>query len=203
MADHDPLTGLLNRRSFERELNSHVVRVARYGPSGAVLVIDLDNFKYLNDSQGHSAGDALIVRVAQALRARLRDSDVLARLGGDEFAILLPHEDEEEAQTVAQALLEIVSDQTSRELIGEHRRITASIGIARFDDGDKLTAEEIMVNADLAMYDAKEAGRGRFARYRTEQHERPKIESRMRWARQINQAIATAASSCSPSRSCR
>jgi len=190
MADHDPLTALLNRRSFERELNSHVARVARYGPTGAVLVIDLDYFKYLNDSQGHSAGDELIVRIAQALRARLRDSDVLARLGGDEFAILLPHEDEQEAQTVAQALLKVVTDQTNPELLGEHRSITASIGIARFDDGDKLTAEEIMVNADLAMYDAKEAGRGRFARYRTEQHERPKIESRMRWARQINQAIA-------------
>ncbi|MBA3748935.1 MAG: EAL domain-containing protein, partial [Solirubrobacterales bacterium] len=190
MADHDPLTGLLNRRSFERELNSHVARVARYGPAGAVLVIDLDYFKYLNDSQGHSAGDELIVRIARALRARLRDSDALARLGGDEFAILLPHEDEHEAQTVAQALLEIVSEQTNPELLGDHRRITASIGIARFDDGDGLTAEEIMVNADLAMYDAKEAGRGRFARYRTEQHERPKIESRMKWATKINQAIA-------------
>ena len=190
MADHDPLTGLLNRRSFERELNSHVSRVARYGPAGAVLVIDLDNFKYLNDSQGHSAGDDLIVRIARALRARLRDSDVLARLGGDEFAILLPHEDEHEAQTVAEALLKVVSDQTNPQLVGEHRRITASIGIARFDDGEGLTAEEIMVNADLAMYDAKEAGRGRFARFRTEQHERPKIESRMRWARQINQAIS-------------
>ncbi|MDX6680799.1 MAG: hypothetical protein QOG94_838 [Solirubrobacteraceae bacterium] len=191
MADHDPLTGLLNRRSFERELTSHVTRVARYGASGAVLVIDLDNFKYLNDSQGHNAGDELIVRIAQALRTRLRESDVLARLGGDEFAILLPNEEEAESRAVAEALLEVVSDQTTPALLGEHRRISASIGIARFDDGEELTSEEIMVNADLAMYDAKEAGGGRFARYRTEQHERPKIESRMKWARQINEAIGS------------
>jgi diguanylate cyclase (GGDEF)-like protein/PAS domain S-box-containing protein len=190
MADHDPLTGLLNRRSFERELTSHVTRVARYGPTGAVLLIDLDNFKYLNDTQGHNAGDELIVRMAQALRTRLRESDVLARLGGDEFAILLAHEDEPESKAVAEALLQVVGDQTTPALLGEHRRITASVGIARFDDGERLTSEEIMVNADLAMYDAKEAGGARFARYRTDQHERPKIESRMKWARQINEAIA-------------
>ena len=70
MADHDPLTGLLNRRSFERELTSHVARIKRSGATGAVLMIDLDNFKYYNDTQGHSAGDDLIVRIGQALQAR-------------------------------------------------------------------------------------------------------------------------------------
>ena len=90
MADHDPLTGLLNRRSFERELERHVAYVERYGPRGAAIVLDLDHFKTINDTLGHSAGDELIVRVAHALRSRLRESDVLARLGGDEFAILLP-----------------------------------------------------------------------------------------------------------------
>ena len=90
MADHDPLTGLLNRRSFERELNQHIVQVQRYGPEGAALVLDIDRFKHINDTLGHNVGDELIVKVAQTLRARLRDSDVLARLGGDEFAILLP-----------------------------------------------------------------------------------------------------------------
>jgi diguanylate cyclase (GGDEF)-like protein/PAS domain S-box-containing protein len=190
MADHDPLTGLLNRRSFERELNGHAARVERYGASGAVLMLDLDNFKYCNDTHGHNVGDALIVRIAQGLQTRLRDSDVLARLGGDEFAVLLPLQDERETQAVADVLLQLVRDEAMPALIGERKRVTASIGIARFDDGERLTAEEIMVNADLAMYDAKEAGRDQWASYRNEQHDRPRIESRMKWARQINDAIA-------------
>jgi diguanylate cyclase (GGDEF)-like protein/PAS domain S-box-containing protein len=190
MADHDPLTGLLNRRSFERELAGHVARVERYGPSGSVLMLDLDNFKYFNDTQGHSAGDQLIARMAQSLRARLRDSDVLARLGGDEFAVLLPRADELETEVVAEALLEIVRDETMPTIAGDHKRLTVSIGIARFDDGAGLTADEMMVNADLAMYDAKEGGANRWARYRTEQHARPKIESQMKWAAQIQDAIA-------------
>ncbi len=189
MADHDPLTGLLNRRSFERELNSHAARSARYGATGAVLMLDLDNFKYFNDTQGHNAGDKLIVRIAHGLKSRLRDSDVLARLGGDEFAVLLPGETEEETETVADALLQLVRDESMPLLVGERKRVTASIGIARFDDRERLTAEEMMVNADLAMYDAKEDGRDRWVPYRNDQHDRPKIESRMKWVEQIDDAM--------------
>jgi len=168
MADHDPLTDLLNRRSFARELSSHSARIARYGATGAVLMLDLDNFKYYNDTRGHSAGDALIVRIAQGLKSQLRDSDVLARLGGDEFAVLLPHDDDDDAsQIVAEKLLHLVRAQTVPMQQGEHKRVTASVGIARFDDGPRPTEDEIMVNADLAMYDAKEAGGDRWARYRT------------------------------------
>jgi diguanylate cyclase (GGDEF)-like protein/PAS domain S-box-containing protein len=190
MADHDPLTGLLNRRSFERELNGHAARVQRYGATGAVLMLDLDNFKYFNDTKGHNAGDKLIVRIAHGLQSRLRDSDVLARLGGDEFAVLLPGEDEQETQIVADALLQLVRDEDMPVPIGEHKRVTASIGIARFGDGERLTAEEMMINADLAMYDAKEAGGDRWAPYRTEEHPQPKIQSRIKWVEQINDAIA-------------
>ena len=197
MADHDPLTGLRNRGSLQRELQSHAARVHRYGASGAVLMLDLDHFKYFNDSQGHSAGDELIVRVAQALRSRLRDSDVVARLGGDEFAVLLPDGDEQEAQTVADALLALVrdealqvADEAAPALMGAGRCVTVSIGIARFEDGDKLSADEMMVNADLAMYEAKEAGGDRWARCRPEEHARPKTESQIKWARDIDHAIA-------------
>ena len=195
-ADHDPLTGLLNRRSLDRELRSHAARVHRYGATGAVLMLDLDHFKYFNDTQGHTAGDELIVRIAQALRERLRESDVLARLGGDEFAVLLPGGDEPETQTVAESLLEVVCDQALPDpeqasgLIAAGRRVTVSIGIARFEDGEKLTAEEMMVNADLAMYDAKEGGGDRWARYRTDEHARPKTESHIKWAEEIEWALA-------------
>ena len=190
LADHDPLTGLLNRRSFQRELDGHVARVKRFGAVGAVMMVDLDNFKYYNDTQGHSAGDDLIVRIAQTLRTRLRETDVIARLGGDEFAVLLPHEDHDSVEIVAAALLELVSDQAPRATMGKQRRVTASIGIACFTDGDQLPPEDIMVHADLAMYDAKENGRNRSAQYSTEQHECPRIESQMKWATEITQALA-------------
>jgi PAS domain S-box-containing protein len=90
LADHDPLTGLFNRRRFEQELARHLSYDARYGSGGAVLALDLDNFKYVNDSFGHKAGDEVITRVARTVSERLRETDTLARLGGDEFAILLP-----------------------------------------------------------------------------------------------------------------
>ncbi len=196
MADHDPLTGLLNRRSLDRELRRHAARGHRYGAEGAVLMLDLDHFKYFNDTQGHTAGDELIVRISQALRERLRESDVLARLGGDEFAVMLPSGDEAETQAVAEALLAVVreqalpdSDQNST-LIAAGRRTTVSIGVARFEDAENLTAEEIMVNADLAMYVAKEAGGDRWARYRTNEHPRPKTESHIKWAEEIEWALA-------------
>ena len=93
LASHDPLTGLQNRASFARELESHADLVRRYGADGALLLLDLDHFKYINDTLGHHAGDQLIGRVATVLSGRLRTSDVLARLGGDEFAVLLPRAD--------------------------------------------------------------------------------------------------------------
>ena len=189
MADHDPLTGLLNRRSFMRELDGHVGRVARYGVTGAVLMIDLDNFKHFNDSQGHGSGDQLIVRIAQALKSRLRASDVIARLGGDEFAVLLPNVDGQAPRIAAEALLQAVRDQADPS-ISRQRRVTASIGIAHFADGEHLSGQEIVVNADLAMYDAKEAGRDQCARYSSRGHNRPKIERRMKWAKRISEAVA-------------
>ncbi len=200
MADHDPLTGLLNRRSFERELNSHIARVKRSGMTGTVLMLDLDNFKYHNDTKGHSAGDALIVRIAHALRSRLRESDVIARLGGDEFAVLLPRETDDRAAVVARALLECVRVEAPASKLGERRRVTASIGIACFADALD-TADDIMVKADLAMYDAKEHGRDRIAT--TAPTRTSARGSRARWTgpTRSQQRSPRIASSSSPSRS--
>jgi diguanylate cyclase (GGDEF)-like protein/PAS domain S-box-containing protein len=188
MADHDPLTGLLNRRSFERELNQHITRVQRYGPEGSALVLDIDRFKHINDTLGHNVGDELIVKVAQTLRARLRDSDVLARLGGDEFAVLLPRGGVREAERVAESILAAVRSQSVLTAAGRRRPITASIGIAMFGEAARLTAEDVLVNADLAMYDAKEAGRDRAATY---SHERgsSRMKARITWAERIRDAL--------------
>ena len=189
MADHDPLTGLLNRRAFERELRSHVARGERYGFSGAAIMIDLDHFKYYNDTLGHQAGDELIARVAGALSARLRRSDVLARLGGDEFAVILPSADEAAARLVVDELLACVRGEGLLAPDGVRNILTASIGVAFFDDEAGLRPEDVMVNADLAMYDAKEAGRDRASFYHAGDRPQARMRSRVTWVEGIRSAL--------------
>lgn len=189
MADHDPLTGLLNRRAFERELDHHVSRVARYGVEGAVLVLDLDHFKYVNDTLGHTAGDDLIISVARGLTDRLRDTDVLARLGGDEFAVLLPRADASEAIEVAEALVERMRQEAVPGRRGHGRRVTTSIGVALFENDRPPNGEEILVHGDVAMYEAKEAGRDRFVVYSSTDHQVAGMRSRVDWADRIRTAL--------------
>jgi len=188
LGDHDPLTGLYNRRRFEQELDRQVTEVSRYGPRGALLVLDLDHFKYVNDALGHHAGDELILSVAAILRRRLRDSDILARLGGDEFAVLLPTVDLGQAEHVAEQLLRAVRDEAG--LDGDSRRpgVTTSIGLAAFRGAD-LTGEELLIEADLAMYDAKEAGRDRFAVVSPHAQQPDRIKARVSWLQRIRGAL--------------
>jgi diguanylate cyclase (GGDEF)-like protein/PAS domain S-box-containing protein len=113
LVDHDFLTGLLNRRHFEQALGHEVERAVRYDTPGAVLLIDLDNFKEVNDTFGHMAGDDLLKGIAGLLRHRLRNTDTLARVGGDEFAVLLPQTGAEQAQVVADELVKALSRQTA------------------------------------------------------------------------------------------
>ena len=153
-------------------------------------MLDLDHFKTINDTLGHSAGDELIVRVAHALRSRLRESDVLARLGGDEFAILLPEATPEEADAVAAAVLDAVRTLAVPTATGRTRTVTASLGIALFDSAEQLTGEDVLVNADLAMYDAKESGRDQLAAYDAPERPETRIEARISWADMIRDALA-------------
>lgn len=146
LADHDGLTGLDNRRCFEEQLERHVAEVTRYGSRGALLVLDLDGFKEVNDRHGHHAGDLLLAAVADALRGRLRATDVVGRLGGDEFAVLLPHGGEAEARAVAATLGEAVRAAGA----------AASVGLAVLDGRD-ASAEAALMRADLAMYEVKQA----------------------------------------------
>jgi diguanylate cyclase (GGDEF)-like protein/PAS domain S-box-containing protein len=161
LADHDPLTGLLNRRRFEEELVDRLAEAARYGTRGAVLLLDIDNFKLINDGHGHHAGDAVIRSIAERLGEELRDTDLLARLGGDELAVILPHAGEDQARQVAEKLLEAVSDHRAA-FKGEGLQVTASIGVAVVSSFGTQTAEELMVQADTAVYSAKAAGRNRY-----------------------------------------
>ena len=153
MADHDPLTGLHNRRRFEEELERHVVHGRRYGMTGALLLLDLDDFKQVNDGFGHRAGDRVLTAVAAVLRNRLRESDILARFGGDEFAVLMPVGGLEEASELADLLAEAVC----RDVPSPAGPLYASVGIALFDKS--TTADEILSEADDAMYADKRAAR--------------------------------------------
>jgi diguanylate cyclase (GGDEF)-like protein/PAS domain S-box-containing protein len=149
MAEHDPLTGLFNRRRFEEELDRHIAHGRRYGMSGALLLLDLDDFKRVNDNFGHRAGDRVLTAVATVLRRRLRESDIVSRFGGDEFAVLMPVGGVGEATELADLLLAAVRADVPTPL----GPLSASVGIALF--GDLTTADDVLSRADDAMYAQK------------------------------------------------
>jgi diguanylate cyclase (GGDEF)-like protein/PAS domain S-box-containing protein len=163
LATHDPLTGLLNRRAFETELARAVAFVRRYEIGAVLLMLDVDHFKYINDSYGHALGDATIRHVSDLLQHRLRSTDVVCRLGGDEFALILPGTDPARAQAVVRALLDELRKDTTIRSGSEVVRLTASVGLTAIQAGSRLTPEELLARADIALYQAKEAGRDRMA----------------------------------------
>jgi diguanylate cyclase (GGDEF)-like protein/PAS domain S-box-containing protein len=168
LALRDDLTGLANRRRFHEELETHLARARRYGWGGALLYLDLDRLKAVNDTLGHAAGDQLIKQAARRLRERLRGSDFMARLGGDEFAVLIPRADADSARTVAADLVDALAAHDIS--IAGSSSATTSIGVALI--AEPVTAEELMIRADIALYEAKAAGGNRFAFYSVETDER-------------------------------
>jgi diguanylate cyclase (GGDEF)-like protein/PAS domain S-box-containing protein len=190
LADHDSLTGLFNRRRFVQELERELASARRYETGGALLVIDLDNFKYMNDSAGHAAGDELIRSVAKALATKLRETDYLARLGGDEFAVLLPHASEEDGVKVAESLLAVIRDGVSLTSDRGPRRTSASIGVSAFGDlSERASAEQLLIEADVAMYEAKEAGRDRVMVFEPDELRQDAMEQRLTWSNRIRQSL--------------
>ncbi len=156
-ASEDPLTGLKNRRRFDEDLQMAVARARRERTTGALVMLDLDHFKQVNDTRGHPAGDELIVEIADVLRRRTRESDVLARLGGDEFAVILPRCTVGEARLAAEAIAKAIREHEP--LGGEIDPVTASVGIAMFGDRPRANVAAVVSEADAAMYDAKDDGR--------------------------------------------
>jgi diguanylate cyclase (GGDEF)-like protein/PAS domain S-box-containing protein len=188
LANHDSLSGLFNRRRFMEELTREVAFAQRSGEPGAVLMLDLDRFKDINDSLGHMAGDSLLARVGEHLRGRLRATDTLARLGGDEFAVVLPGCAIGQAQHVAAEILEALRRNATIRIAGVERRVTASIGVAPFGAGQEHTADELLVEADLAMYRAKAAGRGQVEVFDEEM--RAELAARMSMEGELRAALS-------------
>ncbi len=184
MARHDSLTGLPNRLMFSSSLDITLSTAKRYGRGFAVMFIDLDRFKFINDTLGHEAGDTLLKEIAHRFRQVLRASDVVARLGGDEFVVLVQEaNDREHATSVARKLLSTAIRPIM--LVSQECRVTASIGIAMYpQDGED--EQTLMKNADSAMYFAKEEGKNNFQFYASEINslslEKLALESNLRHA---------------------
>jgi diguanylate cyclase (GGDEF)-like protein len=164
LADHDSLTGLLDRRRFRAELDQYVSFTARYGGRGAVMIVDIDGLKAVNDSLGHHAGDNLIRQVAAVMRERVRATDIVARLSGDEFAILVPQSDVEGAMQLGEDLREQVAETVKP--TSDAGQATISVGITMFGGEKGIGAGAVLVAADHAMYRAKEGGRNQIALFR-------------------------------------
>jgi diguanylate cyclase (GGDEF)-like protein/PAS domain S-box-containing protein len=161
LAEVDELTGVPNRRTFIAVLSDHLASRRREDSRGALLVLDLDRFKELNDTLGHAVGDRLLVHAARAMEERLRSSDFLGRLAGDEFAVLLPRADEAEAEHVARALAERLREESVPTARGI-RQMSASIGVVPLSGAAGASVDRALQSADDAMYAAKAAGRDRW-----------------------------------------
>jgi diguanylate cyclase (GGDEF)-like protein len=170
LSQHDSLTGLFNRRRFEEELRRQLAYTRRYGNGGALLVIDLDRFKQINDQLGHAAGDEALREVARVLRDNLRASDtvsrgagpnesgaVVARFGGDEFVALLPEADEAGAAAVAERLVAALR-RSPLILGGREVHLEISVGVALFDEYGRPGEQDLLAAADQAMYVVKASG---------------------------------------------
>lgn len=162
LAFHDPLTELPNRRMFLERLNQALQEIQGMKKGIAVMFLDLDEFKKVNDTLGHDAGDLLLINVAKSLIRCVREKDTISRLAGDEFAIMLPDVDRLEAESIAKNILEGL--QLPLTIIGKKLHVTPSIGIAIALDG-KEAAETLLKQADIAMYQAKRQGKNTYQVY--------------------------------------
>lgn len=192
LAYYDPLTRLPNRRLLEDRLELAIRHAHRQRRRLAVLFIDLDHFKQVNDSLGHAAGDELLLEVSRRLGDRLREDDTLARLGGDEFIVLLPDlEDADEVTRIARRLLDAIAEPFR--LGPQTVRVGCSLGISLYPD-DALSAEDLIQHADAAMYRAKQEGRNGFRLFRRDmnqqEHRWLQMETALREALETGEGLS-------------
>ena len=187
LANHDALTGLYNRRRFIEELESEVQFLGRNKNRGALLFVDLDQFKYVNDTCGYPAGDRLIQQVARRLRDSVGEEGIVARFGGDEFAVLASNASRRQAKSLAELILEDMRQLTHVE--GNNIfHIHCSIGVTMIS-ADKNSADDLVAQADIACREAKARGRNRMEFYRVSEREAEQIVTDVGWMRTLRQAI--------------
>ena len=187
LAERDSLTGLYNRHRFQMELGRMLAETERHQSQGALLFFDLDEFKYINDTFGHRAGDAMLIRIAGEVGALVRRNEVIARLGGDEFAVLVPDADEAQAIQLAERIIRAVSQIPFR-FEQQNLRLTTSLGIALYPQHGSDT-EELVARADAAMYQAKDAGKNAWRIYRPESDASREMLDRLSWQERIRNAL--------------
>lgn len=187
LANHDSLTGLYNRRYFQAQLEHYLELAQCDRQCGALILIDIDDFKDINDTLGHKAGDDLLKKLANLLQEQVEHKDVLARLGGDEFAILLPQASLNYIDLIKQRILDALENY----LVianGQPVRMTLSIGATLFPEHGVI-ADELLAHADLAMYKSKELGSNCFNFYTPDPHWQAQIQSRNFWKNKIHEAL--------------
>lgn len=186
-AAHDPLTGLFNRREFERRLELAIEALTRQSRQHALLYMDLDQFKIVNDTCGHSAGDELLRQITALLQPLVRDSDTLARLGGDEFGAFLENCSPESATRIAEKLRQTIC---SFQFVWQDKifPIGVSIGLVNFST-NVLSLPDLLSAADTACYIAKDSGRNQVHIYRPEDHQQAAREGEVKWNERIQQAF--------------
>ena len=187
LANHDALTGLYNRRRFMEELDCEVQFLGRNKNRGALLFVDLDQFKYVNDTCGYPAGDRLIKQVAKQLKNSVGEEGIVARFGGDEFAVLASNASRRQAKSLAELILEDMRQLSHVE--GDNIfHIHCSIGVTMIS-ADKSTADDLVAQGDIACREAKARGRNRMEFYRLSEREAERMVADVGWMRSLRKAI--------------
>ena len=187
LAEHDVLTGLYNRHRFQNELERELDLAERYNKKGALLFIDLDQFKYINDTMGHQAGDEYLCAIARRLSSCLRKTDFLGRLGGDEFGVILTNTDDLQAENFAIQLLERLIAENSG-LNDLETPVSASIGIVMFPEHGTI-AGNLLAMADAAMYTAKDNGRNTYHFHSEGDQKINAMHAKLEWEQRIREAL--------------
>lgn len=166
-ADYDGLTQVHSRRHFEDRMKIEVQRFSRYGNPLSMIMIDIDQFKAVNDTRGHYVGDQVLREVASVLTASIRNTDYCARYGGEEFVVLLPHTDGKKARTLAERIRKRIAKQTVTLCDGTAMTVTVSLGVACLAYGEEANKHALLRNADTALYTAKNGGKNKTCVYKT------------------------------------
>lgn len=187
LAERDALTGLYNRHRFNEELARMIADAERNATRVALFFFDLDDFKYINDTFGHRAGDAMLIRIAGEVGGQVRRNEIFARLGGDEFAILVPDATDDMVRVLAERVTRSIA-LVRFQFEGQSLRLTTSLGIAMYPDhADNV--EDLIARADTAMYQAKDTGKNAWRVYRSDLDTTLQMVSRLSWNERIGHAL--------------